>query len=707
MCSKVKSRFISAIGVVLASALLAAAPASAQTLTTGTLSGLVVDQQDKALPGVVVTATHEPTSTKYQTVTGVDGRYQIPNIRVGGPYTIVGTLSGFKDKQEKDVTVNLGEGQACRSQARPREFLGSRHGDRRSERLRPDARRHGRERRQRKRSNRCRRFSAASSTSPARRRTSSSSPDCRGRRRIHQRRRPQQPLQQHADRRRRQQRRVRSGGLGHARRPDGHAADQPRRRSRKSSSSSRRTTCGRAGSPAAASTPSPRAAPTPSAAPATTSAATRSWSAQIPGARDAANPTPADTKVGTFADKQGGVSLGGPIVQNKAFFFGNFDIGAQDDARRASRPTAPRASPGWHTRPTCSRSLDIAKNQYGYDAGRPRRVQQAQQQRQVSSSAPTSTCQPRNQLTVRINYVDGRRRDHVGRSPTNTHYALPERLLHFTDKSLSTGRPAEQLVRHGVQRVARRPTSASATCAATSRTLVVPVRPASTCQTAPTSGSGTEYSSQANKLNQDIVEVTDDLTSAGARTPSRSAPTTSSSSSRTCSSRTSTATMSSRASRTCRPDSRSPTRTTSRTSDNPTWRPASSPCGSSASTAATSGARSNFTVTYGLRVDMPALPRHAAGQPHHGDGLRLHTDVVPSPHMWSPRAGFNWDLSNGGKRSQVRGGIGFFTGSTPLRLAVEPTTRTPASTRRACRLQSSTANQRSPSRPIPTTSRRP
>ena len=32
---------------------------------------------------------------------------------------------------------------------------------------------------------------------------------------------------------------------------------------------------------------------------------------------------------------------------------------------------------------------------------------------------------------------------------------------------------------------------------------------------------------------------------------------------------------------------------------------------------------------------------------------------------FGPRIGFNWDLSNEGPRSQVRGGIGFFTGRTP------------------------------------------
>ena len=31
--------------------------------------------------------------------------------------------------------------------------------------------------------------------------------------------------------------------------------------------------------------------------------------------------------LGPFADKQGGGSVGGRIVENKAFFFGNFDMG--------------------------------------------------------------------------------------------------------------------------------------------------------------------------------------------------------------------------------------------------------------------------------------------------------------------------------------------------------------------------------------------
>jgi len=54
--------------------LATAASAGAQTITTGTLSGLVEDQQGGALPGAMVTATHATMGTAYQVVTAADGR---------------------------------------------------------------------------------------------------------------------------------------------------------------------------------------------------------------------------------------------------------------------------------------------------------------------------------------------------------------------------------------------------------------------------------------------------------------------------------------------------------------------------------------------------------------------------------------------------------------------------------------------------------
>ena len=78
-------------------------------ITTGSVTGTVVDQQGGALPGVSVTAVHEPTGTQYSATTDTQGRFQIPNVRVGGPYRVTVSLSGFTDVSQTGVTVSLGE----------------------------------------------------------------------------------------------------------------------------------------------------------------------------------------------------------------------------------------------------------------------------------------------------------------------------------------------------------------------------------------------------------------------------------------------------------------------------------------------------------------------------------------------------------------------------------------------------------------------
>lgn len=78
-------------------------------VTTGAISGTVTDTQDEPLPGAVINATHEPTGTRYSTVTREDGRFAIHNVRVGGPYDVVVTMTGFKTQKKDDVFVKLGE----------------------------------------------------------------------------------------------------------------------------------------------------------------------------------------------------------------------------------------------------------------------------------------------------------------------------------------------------------------------------------------------------------------------------------------------------------------------------------------------------------------------------------------------------------------------------------------------------------------------
>ncbi|HEX9204099.1 MAG TPA: carboxypeptidase-like regulatory domain-containing protein, partial [Vicinamibacteria bacterium] len=91
----------------LALALLAVVPAVAQT--TGVLSGTAVDQSGAVLPGASITAVHTPTGTTYTSVTDAQGRFEIPNVRVGGPYSVTAGLSGFKDQVQQGLSVKLGD----------------------------------------------------------------------------------------------------------------------------------------------------------------------------------------------------------------------------------------------------------------------------------------------------------------------------------------------------------------------------------------------------------------------------------------------------------------------------------------------------------------------------------------------------------------------------------------------------------------------
>src|SRR5688500_1923903 len=49
--------------------------ASAQT--TGTLSGIAIDQSGGLLPGVTILVVHTPTGTRYESVTDDQGRFAI------------------------------------------------------------------------------------------------------------------------------------------------------------------------------------------------------------------------------------------------------------------------------------------------------------------------------------------------------------------------------------------------------------------------------------------------------------------------------------------------------------------------------------------------------------------------------------------------------------------------------------------------------
>src|SRR5262245_60034549 len=83
---------------------LVATTARAQTITTGSLSGTVEDQQGGRLPGATIVALHTATGTKYETVVQSDGRFSILAVRVG-IYQVRATLNGFKDATQGNLVV--------------------------------------------------------------------------------------------------------------------------------------------------------------------------------------------------------------------------------------------------------------------------------------------------------------------------------------------------------------------------------------------------------------------------------------------------------------------------------------------------------------------------------------------------------------------------------------------------------------------------
>jgi outer membrane receptor for ferrienterochelin and colicin len=77
-------------------------------VTTGNIAGSVTDASGAALPGVTVEAIHIPTGTRYASVSDASGRFTIPNARVGGPYSVSGALEGMKPANVSGISVNLG-----------------------------------------------------------------------------------------------------------------------------------------------------------------------------------------------------------------------------------------------------------------------------------------------------------------------------------------------------------------------------------------------------------------------------------------------------------------------------------------------------------------------------------------------------------------------------------------------------------------------
>lgn len=91
--------------------------ASAQ-VTTSSISGQVTDDSGETLPGATVIAVHVPSGTQYACITNENGRYFIQGMRPGGPYTITYSFVGLNNEIFNDVQLSLGEDAKYNAQLR-------------------------------------------------------------------------------------------------------------------------------------------------------------------------------------------------------------------------------------------------------------------------------------------------------------------------------------------------------------------------------------------------------------------------------------------------------------------------------------------------------------------------------------------------------------------------------------------------------------
>ena len=632
------------VALALSALLWSVAPAAAQTATSGSLSGVVADQQGGVLPGVIVVALHEPTGTRYEAVTDIEGRFQILNVSAGGPYSVTAALASFQDQTVKNVAVALGETRqlAFRMSVGASEQVtvvaeatinGTRAGtagnvDQQTIETLPTI---------------SRSLTDFARTNPFFNQTAREGSDS---------------VISVAGRSSRYNNLQIDGavnndlfGVNDSGTPGGATGTQP-----VSLDAIQEIQL----------VVAPYDVRQGGFAGGGINAVTRSGSNELAGTaywfgrnENLVGKGITDTEVGQFKEQQVGFSLGGPIVPSKAFFFSNFDFGRKDTPIGFSADGTSGVDFGHLAE--IQRVAAIAKNKYGYDPGGFSEFSRRNNSDKVFVRTDFNIGS-KNRLTVRHNYVDGLA--DVG-FPSAFSYLMPDAFYQIGDKTNSTvgqlnttlGRAFNEL-RIGYQRIRTR------------RGTQPGQEPFPSIQVDLSGGTnvrlGTEASSHRNELDQDIIEITDDFTLLKGN--------------HTFTVGTHNELFHFRnlfiqnnfgAYRFASIDrfeqgiSGSYAHSFSNTS-NPLEAPDFGVLQLGFYVGDQWRVRPNLTLTYGIRADIPSFPDVPNANPAAVANFGYRTDIVPEPMMWAPRLGFNWDVTGSTQtRSQVRGGIGYFAGRTP------------------------------------------
>jgi len=641
---RLRTKAVWSLPMVLCLLLLAAVSAAAQTVTTGNIAGAVTDAQGGVLPGATVTALHTPTGTSYEAVTGTDGRFSILNVRVG-PYTVSVNMNGFKDQKQENVEVQLGQERTVDFKLQLASVTETVEVVAQSSPI--DLSRAG---------------TADNIPNTVKESLPTISRSMADIVRI-------SPLFN-----------SQGGGSGADQSVVSVAGNSYRYNALQIDGAANNDLFGLASS---AGAPGGTAETQPISLDAIQeiqlvvspydvrqggfsgggiNAITKSGTNAIHGTaflfgrnENWVGKGVTNTKISTFKDKQWGGSVGGPIMKNKAFYFGTADYA------RKTRPTGVSVNAGgqiFQGAALFDRYIGILQNKYNYSTGN-----------NPAGEFPRETDSDKyfirgdfnvargHQLTVRHNYVDALN----DISPiTTTAYRTPDAFYRYVSNTNSSVAQLNSQFGKGVNEL-----RFTYTRVRDHRQSPIgnPPFPQITTTIAPgvTIVSGTEQFSARNAIDQNIVELNDAFTMLkGGHTF-------------TVGTHNEFLDLSNlfirdnfgtyaftsldnlEAGFAQRYD-----RSFSATSD--PLQPAAfmvRQWGFYAGDAWRT--RSNLTITYGLRMDIPTFPDKPNANPAAVTNFGFATDVVPSHVEWSPRAGFNCDLSGNG-RQQIRGGLGLFSG---------------------------------------------
>ncbi len=108
MKRKTVSSWILRISLAIAASimLLSSSPVHAQ-VDTGSILGTVTDASGAVIGGATVTLTNEGTSASLSTTVGSDGGYKFTPVRIGS-YKVTATSQGFQTTEQRNIAVNVG-----------------------------------------------------------------------------------------------------------------------------------------------------------------------------------------------------------------------------------------------------------------------------------------------------------------------------------------------------------------------------------------------------------------------------------------------------------------------------------------------------------------------------------------------------------------------------------------------------------------------